>query len=1229
MDITGTPNSETIIGTADADVINALGGNDTVLAGDGDDLINGGTGADQLFGEGGNDTFIQDTPLESSPANPVTGAPARFERFDGGSGIDTIEFRSTQSNPGFIFSGGFGPDAILSSIEVLRYGSAAGQLFGVLMSSNQLAAAGINQIIGGAGQDLLQILVSAPGAYSVPTIQFSGWSPAPQSVFQSANLDTLSIIAHPGGSTITAAQGVDVFQVLVGGAGNDTLIGSNNADSINGGGGVNQLFGGAGNDTLNLINSNVRTVFPGGSFVAPTMFTGAGSLFDGGEGTDLLTIGGVVDFQGTLAGIEVINLLAGTPNYSPNIPGHRQPALLFMDLAQFAMLPTDAVFRGVGGVAVEVGPGESFDFSRYLIEPGSTIGFFFNGQSDVPGVAVNWTGTSTSDFFHLGSDMATVTGGGGADIIGLADSVSAIADFTLGEDLIAADEIFGLTSFARLADFLRQDGANVVFEAEDDGDHAQITFQNLSLADLTADDFIASPQETFPLIDFGGPTTSLMFGSLGNDEFHGGDGNDRLYGGGGVDKLFGDGGDDTIVLDGLVGPNTPFASAIYNGGTGFDTLELRMAGINFDTTSGGYTSYALGGAQFSGIERIVFSSSPANGILASLLAPDIAANGPLELVGGDGRDTFVTVAFSTTGGAFTMPSFTLTNWTAPASTYRTGGGDVLLLSAAGAGDFVLNARNGVATVQALFGAAGNDTLNGSDGTDALDGKGGANVLLGNGGDDVLIIANTVVQVGPASFVTTAFTGAGSSFDGGAGFDVLAVGGDVAFQGSLANIEGIYLQPAFASTNPGGAGSQSVARLTLSGSTLAALPANLTIDGEGAIVVNLATGEVYNGAGFVVVPGAAVMIEVNGTAADESFGFGAAAEAVDGGAGEDTAVFTGASTDYLAASGPGGAVLIGDDSLRNFELFRFADGLFVWDGARLVPKPNAIPVALDDVAGVLEDATVSGNLLANDSDADRGDTLSVLAVNGTMVDGAITVIGRYGTLTVSSDGSYSYAADADLVDAYAPGTLLSEDFGYAIGDGQGGFAAARLTVNVLTDAHDTVVTVLGNGSGVFSGLLAKDDVVTGGRGSDTIFGNDGADRIDGGQGDDLLFGGRGFDVLSGGTGADRLDGGAGDDVLTGGKGSDILIGGDGADIFAFARTDGDSRDTILGFEVGSDHLHLGAGLTATGIGEANGSTVIGLSNGGSIVLSGVTGVSDSGILFTDSLPDWTQVSQPLV
>ncbi|EKE67775.1 retention module-containing protein, partial [Gallaecimonas xiamenensis] len=113
---------------------------------------------------------------------------------------------------------------------------------------------------------------------------------------------------------------------------------------------------------------------------------------------------------------------------------------------------------------------------------------------------------------------------------------------------------------------------------------------------------------------------------------------------------------------------------------------------------------------------------------------------------------------------------------------------------------------------------------------------------------------------------------------------------------------------------------------------------------------------------------------------------------------------------------------------------------------ILEDDNNPPSAQPDQALLQEDVitTVSGSLLANDSDAD-GDLLAVTQVNGSAVT---TVSGQFGVLTWSADGGFSYQLDNDLAQSMAQGETVSETFSYQISDGRGGFSTSTLTVTIL-------------------------------------------------------------------------------------------------------------------------------------------------------------------------------------
>ncbi|MBR0830454.1 VCBS domain-containing protein [Bradyrhizobium manausense] len=162
--------------------------------------------------------------------------------------------------------------------------------------------------------------------------------------------------------------------------------------------------------------------------------------------------------------------------------------------------------------------------------------------------------------------------------------------------------------------------------------------------------------------------------------------------------------------------------------------------------------------------------------------------------------------------------------------------------------------------------------------------------------------------------------------------------------------------------------------------------------------------------------------------------------------------------------------------------------------------NHAPVAVADLASVAEDATsvASGNLLANDTDADAGDTHTVSAVAGGTDNGTtITVVTAYGTLVVTkATGAYTYTLNnsSASVQALAAGQQVTDQFTYTNADNNGGTGSSTLKVTItgsndpaaitVSGSQDTAVTEAGGvanavgGDPSASGQLVVHDVDTG-------------------------------------------------------------------------------------------------------------------------------------------------------
>jgi len=141
----------------------------------------------------------------------------------------------------------------------------------------------------------------------------------------------------------------------------------------------------------------------------------------------------------------------------------------------------------------------------------------------------------------------------------------------------------------------------------------------------------------------------------------------------------------------------------------------------------------------------------------------------------------------------------------------------------------------------------------------------------------------------------------------------------------------------------------------------------------------------------------------------------------------------------------------------------------------VTAANDNPVAVDDVYTVAEDATVTLNPLALDSDLD-GDTLSITSIGGTtLTGGAQTIPVTNGTVNISAAGVITFTPSANFNSA----TAIS--IPYLISDGNGGTATANqlVTVNAVNDsptAADDINTPISSTAGATAlNVLSATDI----------------------------------------------------------------------------------------------------------------------------------------------------------
>jgi Ca2+-binding RTX toxin-like protein len=309
---------DTLIGNS---AVNRLwgGAGDDVLRGlDGNDVLEGESGNDTLVGGNGDDTygFDADLGLGVDAVQELTGG-----------GMDTLDFtltttRSIQvdlsASAAQVVNAGL--NLVLGDGGVLENvvgGALADVLIGNSLANRLTGLAGNDVLRGGSGDDVYlfdadlasgtDTLVEADGE-GVDTLDFS----ATRSKKLAVNLGLAGSQATvPGTSLHTLVLGNgEVFENVVGGVLDDTLLGNGRdnrlvggagADTLRGYGGADTISGDAGNDVLDGGDDNDRYVFLANAALGSDVLVEAEA-----GGVDLL------DFSTTTAAAVVVDLARAT-----------------------------------------------------------------------------------------------------------------------------------------------------------------------------------------------------------------------------------------------------------------------------------------------------------------------------------------------------------------------------------------------------------------------------------------------------------------------------------------------------------------------------------------------------------------------------------------------------------------------------------------------------------------------------------------------------------------------------------------------------------------------------------------------------------------------------------------------------------------------------------------------------------------------------------------------------
>ncbi|WP_340313837.1 hypothetical protein [Rhizorhabdus argentea] len=1061
---------EGVGGSDYADTLTGTTGNNTLIGNDGDDVLYGKGGTDGLIGGAGNDIIV----LDIQQTNGF---------YDGGAGYDTLELHNiagaTAGGNGIIGSSYNTPP--LLNIEAIDFQSTAGTSISMALTYHFVnAGTGVTNAIPGAlhgGNGIDSLVLLAQGGMGtdtnlvLPTFTFSNWTTASKPYVPTAS-DVIILNAQGNSNyTLTASEAnaaSGVIQVLSGNGGNDTLNGSSGTDRLNGSTGTNVLHGNGGNDVLQIGN----TITNG----AETSFTGIGSLFDGGSGTDFLSVGGTVNFQGTLQSVEGIYLAPAVPlpaGANAATTAYQGPAALTISGATISALPVNLQLDGVGTVTVNLAAGQTFDGSAYSFAPGSNVNFVVNGS----GANDNITGTSGADVlggvYTVFPQAVSLDGAGGVDTVYLDLSATGLSWYSIGDNPSGISSLMGGSSKITLSNF----------EA--------INFKGNANGSVVV----------------GGAYSDILVGLDDADVFNGRAGDDSIFGAGGNDYLAGGGGRDTI-----------------DGGAGFDTAYLDfsdrsasvilinggVSGVTYGATVGGVAD-----ASITNVEDVNIVGGSGDDLLGGAYGTSplsSSGNRPaIELDGGGGVDT-VYLDLSATGNTWFSSSDNPNGISS-----LTSGGDRFNLSNFEATIFKGNASGSVVAGGAyndtliglggndfFNGRAGNDSISGGAGNDTLDGGAGVDQLYGSDGDDVLI------QTGAFPLSET--------FDGGNGTDTLRVSSSEAISGSLLgsffvgstlnSIERLEFN-SVAGTDFG----VLIARSQL-GSGLANNAELVGGDGHDLLVVltptvagtyqlpsftltNWTTTSDAATSDIVLLNGSA---NQNGTAPNYTL----------------VAATTHAGIQGLAGN-VGNDVLIGGDNNEVLNGNAGNDTLDAGDGNDTMAGGAGTDVFVVDGDGIkiITDFTVG---------ADKIDLSATSVDSFAALQPYLSDVGGNAVIGTTDDGEViSYT-----LQGVAKASLTANDFIFATPR----FLTGTENADYL-DGGELGDSLSGLGGNDTLEAGGGNDTLDGGAGNDNLFGDEGNDTLDGGAGADVLHGGEGDDILTvanAPANGEVFDGGLGIDTL---------------------------------------------------------------------------------------------------
>ena len=1009
--LNGNAGNDTLFGGEGNDALNGEAGDDLLSGDAGNDVLNGGIGADRMLGGSGDDTYVVDNAgdlvLENegegvdtvqSSISHTLGANVENLVLTGSSAINgtgnALDNVITGNNGNNVLDGGAGNDTLVANNgdDTLNGGTGADTMQGGLGNDTYVVDDAMDAVIeaAGAGTDTVQSSINYSLGANVENLVLTGSA----DLLGTGNALANSITGNAGNNVIDGGAGNDT---MLGGAGDDTYIVDATADVINeaAGGGVDIAYASA-NYTL---SANVENL----------VLTGAAAINGTGNAQD-----------NSITGNDASNVLSG-------------------------MAGNDILSGGAGNDTLDGGSGDDIMLGgagndTYVVD---SLGDVVNEQA---GEGVDTVQSTIS--LALGEHLENLTLTGGANIAGTGNALDNVITGNGGNNVLDGqdgnDTLLGGAGNDTLiggagADSLQGgagddtyfvDAADTIVEAAGAGTdtvHSGASYTlgaNLENLVLTGDG---------DLDGTGNALANAIRGTSGANVLDGGAGADTLAGGAGNDTYIVDNALDIVVEAAGEGVDTVQSSASYLLSENVEHLVLTGgANINATGNAGDNSLTGNGGANLldGGSGNDTLAGGAGNDTLVGGLGDDLLDGGlDADLMqGGAGNDTYLvdnagdTIVEASGGGIDTV--YASANHVLSANVEHL----VLTGSASVSG-------SGNALDNTITGNSGDNLLSGMAGNDLLAGGAGNDVLLGGAGDDTYLFgigdgADRIIDAeGNGTLVIGSGLTAADLEASQSGTDLVltirASGDSVTLVNWLGQAEG-------------------VGRIVFDDGSV------LDHEGIGGLLnaAPVATDDsftVYEDGGLVNVP--VTMLLANDSDPD---------------AGDVVSVIAVGESSIGAVLGlENGAVsydigarfqeLAAGETLQDRFSYTVTDAMGETSTAVVnvqIVGVNDAAVTVADTAAVSEDVAnaVSGNVLDNDSDVDRGTVLQVAAPG--------TYEGVYGSLVIAADGSYTYALNSGAanVQALNAGETAVDTFTYVATDGiEGVGSTLSITITGTNDA----------------------------------------------------------------------------------------------------------------------------------------------------------------------------------